>query len=127
MATINSILNKIHKTELETHETKLALIDDFKNEAEKLGEYGRAFLKQRLVIYAEIKTGRTQLETYLNYSKKVISLKQNLIKKYNELGLDFEKDTNLHKALMHTGIVDEFEKYYQQIKSFDLAGIRMPK
>jgi len=26
MATINSILNKIHKTELETHETKLALI-----------------------------------------------------------------------------------------------------
>jgi cell fate (sporulation/competence/biofilm development) regulator YlbF (YheA/YmcA/DUF963 family) len=31
MATINSILNKIHKTELETHETKLALIDDLKS------------------------------------------------------------------------------------------------
>jgi len=31
MATINSILNKIHKTELETHEIKLALIDDLKS------------------------------------------------------------------------------------------------
>ena len=31
MATINSILNKIHKTELEIHETKLALIDDLKS------------------------------------------------------------------------------------------------
>jgi len=31
MATINSILNKIHKTELETHETKLALIYDLKS------------------------------------------------------------------------------------------------
>ncbi len=43
MATINSILSKIHKTDLETHETKLSLIDDLKSVIAKVkSEEGEA-------------------------------------------------------------------------------------
>lgn len=115
--------DKVNETKLAKHEINLALVDELKNEADKLQQFGSAFLKQRLVIYAEMKTAKAQLETYFNQSKKVVSLYDNVKKKYNELGLDYEKDASLNKTVMAIQEIDEYEKFYQQVKSFNLVGI----
>ena len=129
MNKLNSIFKKVAELEKNAQEVKLgmhvelALIDELKNEAEKLEQFGSAFLKQRLVIYAEMKTAKTQLETYFNQSKKVVNLYDNVKKKYNELGLNYEKDASLNKTVMAIQMIDEYEKFYQQVKSFNLVGI----
>ena len=122
----DNILKDIYlnnKVELSSMDVELALIDDLNKETENIIKLASVFYKQRNLIISEVKTAKTQAETYLSESKKIVDLLSNIKKKYNELGLDFEKNPAFEKARLHVLGIKHIEQVYEQIKKFNLVGI----